>query len=117
MGITINDTITLDNGLSTTTGYGSFYKSNIHIVKETVDGPASPDEAHIPTELQETGNIIITANGHIWASKQTRDEYKSIIKVDNIQAVVSLSDFISTSIYELLYNEWKKQYSNVTDSI
>ena len=68
-------------------------------------------------EVTESGNVIITANGHLWASKSARDENKTIIRVDNVQTVVSLNDFISNSIYTLLYKEWKLKFSSASDAI
>tara|TARA_B100000902_G_C27138947_1_gene827580 strand:+ start:641 stop:988 length:348 start_codon:yes stop_codon:yes gene_type:complete len=115
MGITINDTITLDSGLSTSTGYGSFFKSSIYVEKEITDG-AVPADMNAST-ITESGNVVIRANGHLWASKGARDGNKSIIRVDNIQTIVTLSSFVSTSIYTLLYDAWKQQYSSVSDAI
>ena len=114
MGVTINDTILLDNGLSTNTGYGSFFRSNIVIEKEaTIGDPMDVNN----NQYTETGNIIITSNGHIWSSKDYRDTNKSIIRVDNVQTIVPISTLISSNIYSLLYTEWKKKYTNIVDAL
>lgn len=116
MGITINDTIVLDNGLSTNTSYGSFFKSNLTIEKEMQESePSETDGSDIT--YSNTGNVILTAIGNIWSSKQYRDLNKSIIKIDTIQTVVPLSVLITSNVYELLYIEWKKSFSSVSDAL
>ena len=57
MGITINDTIVLDNGLSTNTSYGSFFKSNLTIEKEM-------------QEMNTQGDIIAHLSEIFWVSRQ-----------------------------------------------
>jgi len=100
MGIIINDTITLNNGLTASTIYCSFGEGEIRIEKNR-------DNA---SEYDISGHYTI------WVSKDFRINDKPSLDAGNISLKITSSD-LNSNIYTLLYNELKTKYTSATDEL
>ena len=71
-------------------------------------------------EYDESNNIIefytLTTVFNIWLSKETRNNHKSSFSSCVIRKVLS-GDEITSNLYNILYTEVKKIYTNVTDDL
>ena len=103
MGILINDTITLSNGLQANNTYGSLYATDIHITREGF-------------EDNQTEHILnIIARCSIWISRAYREQNRPALKSNIINITVPLDTFLSSNLFTLLYDAWKTQFSSTTD--
>ena len=109
MGIIIEDTITLDNGLTANNTYGSFGESELTLKKNEV---ITLDESNNETTTYE---YIVMCKGIIWSSKQYRDNSRTRLHAVNISITLNPSQ-LNSNLYTLLYNSWKTQYTTVSDS-
>jgi len=100
MGIIINDTITLNNGLTASTIYCSFGEGEIRIEKNR----------------DNTSEYDISGHYTIWVSKDFRTNDKPCLDAGNISLKVTSSD-LNSNIYTLLYNELKTKYTSTTDEL
>lgn len=105
MGILIQDTISLDNGLSANNTYGSFGDSTLSVEKITLD----------PEIDNHNRNFRVTCRGSIWTSKEYRDTLKPRIKTVSIRVDIEESQ-LGSNLYQILYTNWKSMYTNVSDS-
>ena len=109
MGIIIEDTITLDNGLTANNTYGSFGESELTLKKNEV---ITLDESSNETTTYE---YQVTCKGIIWSSKQFRDNSRTRIHAENVSIKLQSSQ-LNSNLYALLYNSWKTKYTTVSDS-
>jgi hypothetical protein len=109
MGIIIGDTITLDNGLTAQSTYGSFGDSILTLEKSRI---STLDENN--TEVI-TYEYRLSCKGSIWSSKEYRDALKPKLHAENISIVVQPSQ-LNSNLYTILYTNWKSKYTTVTDS-
>ena len=109
MGIIIEDTITLDNGLTANNTYGSFGESELTLKKNEV---ITLDESNNETTTYE---YKVACKGIIWSSKQFRDNTRTRIHAENVSITLQSSQ-LNSNLYALLYNSWKTKYTTVSDS-
>ena len=111
MGILIENTITLDNGLTCANTYGSLGTS--HIIIEKVEEIIGSDGIGEPIK-QYTGNYSVTCIGSIWSTKEMRDS--SSIRLMNIPIHLEITESqLTGNMYSILYSNWKSKYTNVKD--
>ena len=115
MGIIIGDTIELQNGLSVANSYGS-------VGYESVTSQNKNDTTEINEETGEettttTYNYILRGRGVIWATKELRNQLKPKLKHENIAITYDDDTFLSQNVYSLLYNQWKTNFTTVTDDL
>ena len=70
------------------------------------------------SEMNQNDNAIyiLTAVFNTWLSKESRDNGKIPFSTHMVSKTLS-SDQITSNIYNILYTEVKKKYSNTTDVI
>ena len=101
MGITINDELTFNHGLTNSNSYGSFGVSELHI--------------HKSLDANNQTIFVLTCEGRVWVSKEFRDSNAgSSLQRDRITLNIT-PDQLNGNLYVLLYNEWKNQFTSVND--
>ena len=115
MGIIIGDTITLDNGLSAQTTYGSFGESVLTVEKNIYPVEDTTTEGGETINQNTTSDFRVTCKGNIWTTKQYRDISSPRIHAVNVSITVQSSD-LNSNLYALLYANWKSKYTTVSDS-
>jgi len=115
MGITIGDNIELSNGLSVTNAYGSIAYETVTLTKERLYDTTITENGE--ENVNYTYRFSLRGRGVIWVSKDVRNQNKPKLKHENIQIHYDDDTFLSQNIYTLLYNEWKKKYTTVTDDV
>lgn len=104
MGIIINDSITLNNGINLTGCYCSLYESMINITKNNDNNNSKKYRV----------DTIYT----IWANKDARTNELTCVNRDNISLNLDASQLeTDVNIFTLLYNEIKSKYTSYTDDI
>ena len=116
MGIIIGDILKLNNGLTAKNTYGSIGSESIEIRKETINNHNIDNETDqiIETHINK---YYVSGYGRIWVSKDFRKGNKGVLLADNIRLSFDDTSFLNENIFKLLYDEWKKKYSNVTDDL
>jgi hypothetical protein len=115
MGLIVNDTITLKNGMKVTGAYLSFYGQSIGFVpgpSATLTGQPLPDVEN----LRKT--VDYTANGSysIWFNKEAKDSGLVPVESGNVDYPIT-KDLASTPLHTLLYQYVKTNiYKNTTDA-
>jgi len=124
MGIIIGDTLKLNNGLTVKNAYGTIGSESIVIRKETTTDYKTnvtneTNGTNGTNEIIETHIIKyhVLGHGRIWVSKDFRNENKEVLLADNLRLSFDDTSFLTQNIYKLLYDEWKKKYSNVSDDL
>ena len=112
MGVTITDTITLDNGLTVSNAYASFGLKDVRLEKRLHTTPEG-----VPLNGVEKYYVIGQLN--FWATKAIRDQDRNTIKTEYITRELTLSqvDAINTNLYKYLYDNVVKTTYNATDDI
>jgi len=100
MGIIINDTITLNNGLTASSIYCSFGEGEIRIEKNR----------------DNSSEYDISGHYTIWVSKDFRINDKPSLTGGHISLTITSND-LNSNIYTLLYNELKTKYTSTTDEL
>ena len=96
MGITVTDTLSLNNGLTAANCYVSFGAHTLAITKTSSD----------------SYNVACAAN--IWVNQTARDAGTQPIQGLSISIVVTKLD-LDSNIYADLYTELKKNYVTTSD--
>ena len=116
MGIIIGDTLELTNGLTVTNSYGSVGFETVTVTKQRNDSIEINEETGEETTTT-TYNYILRGRGVIWATKELRNTLKPKLKHENISITYDDDSFLSQNIYTLLYNQWKTNFTTVTDDL
>ena len=116
MGIIIGDTIELQNGLSVTNSYGSIGYETVTVTKQRNDSVEINEETNEGTTTS-TYSFILRGRGVIWATKELRNTHRPKLKHENISVTYTDDTFLSQNIYTLLYNQWKTNFTTVTDDL
>jgi len=117
MGLIINDTITLDNGLPLTGGYLSFnggqvvnveygvscgLRATISQVSPPVSNTAPTSNASEPPDPFSNVKYTVSGTYSIWVNKQAKDTGKKPVQVSTVYYGVT-SDQIIEPPFNLLY--------------
>jgi len=104
MGITLNKTITLSNGLTVTNPYASV--NNISVKKQLFERRV-PDEdnQHNPETIVTTTKYIIQGTLYIWVNQTQRENGSQDIERIDVK-VFSLTP-PTDNVYDILYNKIK----------
>ena len=113
MGVTITDTITLDNGLTVDNAYASFGNQDMLVQKRTNQTTNASGVVQTETKYHLMGQL------NFWATKALRDQNKNTIKTEYISATLTLTqlDSMSTNLYKYIYDNVVKTKYNTSDSI
>ena len=101
MGVIINETITLTNGLTVSNPYASTGENEIHLQKRVEFNPT-------------TTKYILTSSFTMWVSPELRVSGSK--DIGSIEVEVESETPPTGSVYELLYNKLKTM-KTCTDSI
>ena len=116
MGIIIGDTLELTNGLTASNSYGSLGFETVTVTKQRNDSIEINEETSEETTTT-TYNYILRGRGVIWATKELRNTLKPRLRHENITLTYDDDTFLSQNIYTLLYNQWKTNFTTVTDDL
>jgi hypothetical protein len=117
MGVIINETITLANGLTVTNPYASVGENDIKVekrVKEIRSSETDPETGEITTTITPTTMYILQCRFSMWVSHELRVSGSG--NIGGIHVKVGSETPATGNIYELLYNKLKTM-KTCTDSI
>jgi hypothetical protein len=129
MGIIIEDTIELNNGLSAQNTYGSIGNESVvvnKLIRPIYSFPnIDEDEGDTTSRQTITGQTItgytviyqLSGRGIIWVNKEKRQNSSLHLKYEDIIITYTDSTFLSSNIFTLLYTKWKENFTTVTDDI
>ena len=100
MGVTLNETITLSNGLTVTNPYASVGENDIRVEKERNSDPETDVET-----VTTTTKYILEGRFTMWVSQALRVSGSG--DIGGIQVEVESETPPTVNIYELLYNKLK----------
>ena len=109
MGVTLNETITLSNGLTVTNPYASVGENDIRVEKERNSDPETDVET-----VTTTTKYILEGRFTMWVSQALRVGGSG--DIGGIQVEVESETPPTVNIYELLYKKLKTMKS-CTDAI
>ena len=113
MGVIINETITLANGLTVTNPYASVGKNDIRVQKNVEEDRSYNDETEEET-ITSTTKYIVEGRFTMWVTPELR--VSGSRDIGNIRVEVESDTPATGNIYELLYNKLKTM-KTCTDSI
>jgi hypothetical protein len=116
MGVIINETITLDNGLTVTNPYASMGENNIRVgkwVKENISYETDPETGETTTTTTTT-KYIVQSCFTMWVTPELRVSGSG--NIGGIEVQVRSETPPTGNVYELLYNKLKTM-KTCTDSI
>jgi len=117
MGVIINETITLGNGLTVTNPYASVGGNNIRVeknVEENMSDETDPETGEITTTTTSTTKYIVEGRFTMWVSPELR--VSGSRDIGGIHVGVEFDTPPTGNVYELLYNKLKTM-KTCTDSI
>ena len=114
MGIIIGDTIELANGLNATNTYGTIGTETISVTKERIEERSDENGGN---NISYRFRFSLRGRGVIWSSKDFRNQYRPKLKHENIQIYYDDDTFLTENLYTLLYNQWKTNFTTVTDDL
>jgi hypothetical protein len=117
MGVIINETITLGNGLTVTNPYASVGENDIRVekrVQEHINLETDPETGEITTTTTYTTKYIVEGRFTMWVSPELR--VSGSRDIECIRVEVESDTPATGNIYELLYNKLKTM-KTCTDSI
>jgi hypothetical protein len=117
MGVIINETITLANGLTVTNPYASVGENDIKVekrVEENRSDETDPEPGEITTTTTYTTKYIVQGRFTMWVSPELR--VSGSRDIGSIRVEVESKTPHTGNIYELLYNKLKTM-KTCTDSI
>ena len=113
MGVTINETITLANGLTVTNPYASVAKNIINVEKLVEDKLSYNSETEERTVTTIT-KYIVRGRFTMWVTPELR--VSGSRDIGNIRVEIESKTPPTGNVYELLYNKLKTM-KTCTDSI
>jgi hypothetical protein len=117
MGVIINETITLANGLTVTNPYASVGENNIKVekkVEENMSDETDPETGETTTTTTSTTKYIVEGRFTMWVSPELRVSGSG--NIGSIRVQVESDTPATGNVYELLYNKLKTM-KTCTDSI
>ena len=117
MGVIINETITLANGLTVTNPYASVGENDIRVekrVEKKRSDETDPETGEITTTTTSTTKYIVEGRFTMWVSPELR--VSGSRDIGGIRVQVESDTPATGNIYELLYNKLKTM-KTCTDSI
>jgi len=117
MGVIINETITLANGLTVTNPYASVGENDIKVekkVQEHMNLEIDPETSEATTTTTTTTKYIVQGRFIMWVSHELRVSGSGCI--GGIEVQIESETPPTGNVYELLYNKLKTM-KTCTDSI
>jgi hypothetical protein len=113
MGVIINETITLANGLTVTNPYASVGENNIKVEKKVEENRSYNAETEEET-ITSTTKYIVEGRFTMWVTPELR--VSGSRDIGGIRVEVESDTPPTGNVYELLYNKLKTM-KTCTDSI
>jgi hypothetical protein len=115
MGLTINDTITLKNGMTVTGAYLSFNKQNIGLIPGPSARLVTPNVTSNIANVYDTAQYTACGMYKIWVNEDAKNSNCDPIQTGTVDYGIS-TEKTSTSLHGLLYEYIKTNiYTNTTD--
>ena len=117
MGVIINETITLANGLTVTNPYASVGENNIKVEKKVEENRSyetDPETGESTTTTTSTTKYIVEGRFTMWVTPELRVSGSG--DIGGMQVQVESETPATGNVYELLYNKLKTM-KTCTDSI
>ena len=111
MGVTINETITLSNGITVTNPYASLATNDIRMEKRV---EVMRDFVGETEKVSTTTKYIIHGYFTMWLNKEMRDSNK--VDIGGIYVSIESTTPFTGSVYDTLYNKLKTM-KTCTDAI
>ena len=108
MGVIINETITLGNGLTVTNPYASVGENDIRVQKKVEENNSyetDPETGEITTTTTSTTKYIVEGRFTMWVTPELR--VSGSRDIGGIQVKIESDTPATGNIYELLYNKLK----------
>ena len=108
MGVIINETITLDNGLTVTNPYASVGENDIRVekrVEKKRSDETDPETGDTTTTTTSTTKYIVEGRFTMWVTPKLR--VSGSRDIGDIRVQVESDTPATGNIYELLYNKLK----------
>jgi hypothetical protein len=117
MGVIINETITLGNGLTVTNPYASVGENETRVekrVQENISYETDPETGETTTTTTTTTKYIVQSCFTMWVTPELRVSGSG--NIGGIEVQVESETPPTGNVYELLYNKLKTM-KTCTDSI
>ena len=117
MGVIINETLTLGNGLTVTNPYASVGENDIKVEKKVEEHRSleiDPETSEATTTTTTTTKYTIQGRFNMWVTPEFRVSGSG--DIGSIQVQVESDTPATGNVYELLYNKLKTM-KTCTDSI
>lgn len=111
MGVIINETITLSNGLNVTDPYASLFTNDIRMEKRVEEVRNYVTEA---MEISTTTKYTLDGCFHMWVNKDMRNDNKG--SIGHIPVRIESTTPFTGNVYDTLYNKLKTM-KTCTDAI
>jgi putative lipoic acid-binding regulatory protein len=111
MGVTINETITLSNGLTVTNPYASLATNDIRMEKRVEEVRDFVGETE---KVSTTTKYILDGHFTMWLNKEMRDSNKG--NIGGIHVSIESTTPFTGNVYDALYNKLKTM-KTCTDAI
>ena len=113
MGVTLNETITLSNGLTATNPYASLGENDIRVEKQVREESNLDPETDVET-VTTTTKYILQGRFTMWVSQALRTSGSR--DIDGFSVSVESDTPLTGNVYDLLYNKLKTM-KTCTDAI
>ena len=113
MGVTLNETITLSNGLTTTNPYASVGENDIRVEKRVREERNRDPETDVET-VTTTTKYILEGRFTMWVSHALRTSGSR--DIGGFDVSVESETPLTGNVYDLLYNKLKTM-KTCTDAI
>lgn len=113
MGVTLNETITLSNGLTTTNPYASVGENDIRVEKRVEEERNRDPETDVET-VTTTTKYILSGRFTMWVSQALRTSGSR--DIGGFGVTIESDTPLTGNVYDLLYNKLKTM-KTCTDAI
>ena len=113
MGVIVNDSLVLKNGIAIDSYYASL-DTHVDVRSQTENNKlyyTDDTPPQIATMSKKT--YILSGNFNIWVSKEAKEAEKPTIESKHI--ILKYDESPTGNIYDLLYSEFKKDLSSFQD--
>jgi len=114
MGITVNESYTLNNGITVDSYYAALENESV-VIHKNKKMPRLYYTDDTPPQLVEIQEYEYYLNGTfvLWSSKESKNNKKRSIDVKVIS--VKLSEPPTTNVYNLIYSKFKESLTDFQD--
>jgi hypothetical protein len=113
MGVIIDETITLSNGLTATNPYASLGENDIRVEKRVDEDMNIDPETHVET-VKTTTKYFLSGSFNMWVSQALRASGSR--DIGGFDVTIESDTPLTGNVYDLLYNKLKTM-KTCTDAI